>query len=491
VAVIKNLDILLGARTEGLSKGLAAGRSMLSKFVGQAESMGTGNVGGMMAGGFSSAIGAAGRLIPVVGAAAAAYLGLRSAVTSFNDAASRVDEQAKAADRLGIQLEQYQALSYAVRTSSAASEQDLLLALQTMAKNTSMAASGTGEAVGAFQALGISAQEFGRLRPEQQMLQLSEALAGVTNHGDRVRYVMQVMGEGGAKMLNTMQGGPEAIAAAMAEAESMGMTLSRSQANQVEQMNDQWTRFGDWVKAIWNQIVAAAAPTMTAILDLFLDNTTSAKTFGDIAVGVFDWINSGIALAINGLAIFKGGWMTLQGVVDGFVLAIMAVPAMIEDSYNAIADLVPGMERASTNFREVFDAMQEDVQDQMRKAGEAIDDGISGRAGRAFLDRVEQVRKNAENAAKAAEERIAGGANAEPPVPAASSSTSISGPKSASFGSAEAASIINAVRKDTTEKAVREVGARQEKLLGNIEKLTAQQLAALRSPAGVLIPAGG
>ena len=485
MAVIKNLDILLGARTENLSKGLAAGRSMVSSFVAKTESMGAGGVGATMANGFGGAVAAAGRLLPVVGAVAAAYLGVKNTVESFNAAASRVDAQAKAADRLGIQLEEYQALSYAVRTSSAAAEEDMISALQDMQKNTAEAAHGTGEAVDAFKALGISAREFGALTPDQQVLRLSEALQGVERQGDRLNYVMRIMGEGGAKMINTLQGGPEAIGAAMSEAESMGMTLTRAQANQVEQMNDQWTRFGDYVNAIWNQIVAAAAPTMTAILDLFLDNTSSAQSFGDVAVMVFDWVNSGIALAIDALSVFKGAWLGLQGVVAGFVLGLMSIPAAIEEAYDAIADIT-GAEKASTNFRDTFDNMKDEVEAQFRSAGQAIDEGISGRAGRAFLDRVDQVRRNAEEAAKASEDRIRTNTQSEPVAPRSTLKAS-----AAEFGSAQAASIINAANKDTTEKAVREVGAKQEKLLANIEKLTVQQLAALRRPAGVVIPAGG
>jgi hypothetical protein len=302
---------------------------------------------------------------------------------------------------------------------------------------------------------------------------------------------MALFGAEGAEILNTIAGGPEAIAASMAEAEAMGLTLTRSQANQVEQMNDQWARFGDYVNAIWNQIVAAAAPTLTAIMDLFLDNTTSAANFGDIAKGAFDVLNQVIAFGLNGLSLFKGGWMALQGVVMGFVLGIMGIPTIIEDAVNAVRELA-GLESIDAGFRSTFESMQSDVKAQMEKAGQAIDDGISGRAGRSFLDRVEEVGKNAEAAAAAAADRATASYDADlAEAEATKTKGSSVVAKAAEYGSAEAASIISAARKDATEKAVREVGAKQERLLGNIEKLQRDQLLAMRTPFGVLVPEGG
>jgi hypothetical protein len=179
MAIIKNLDILLGARTEGLDKDLGVARGIISRFTAGAErsgGAGGGGVIGSMAGGISGMAAAAGKALPVIGAVFAAYTTAAGAAHQFAEAAERVEGIAKASDKLGVPIEEYQKLSYAVRQSAALSEEGFGQALQTMARGVSQASVGMGKAEKILQEMGLDAAELNNLSPDQQFMRIAERM---------------------------------------------------------------------------------------------------------------------------------------------------------------------------------------------------------------------------------------------------------------------------------------------------------------------------
>jgi len=107
-----------------------------------------------------------------------------SAVAAFNSFLNRSDEVAKLSTRLGISTEALSELKH-VADLGGVSFQTLTLGFQRMTRRISEAAKGTGEAKGAIEELGLSAQTLNKLAPDQQFEVLADAIAEVENPTDR------------------------------------------------------------------------------------------------------------------------------------------------------------------------------------------------------------------------------------------------------------------------------------------------------------------
>ena len=128
---------------------------------------------------------------------------LASLVKDFANAANHLADMS---DRLGIAAEDLSRLHHAAELTGV-STNTLEMALQRMTRRVAEASNGTGEAVKALNALGLSAKELSRLDPSTQFKVLADALEQVENQGDKVALAMKLMDSEGVALLQTMKGG--------------------------------------------------------------------------------------------------------------------------------------------------------------------------------------------------------------------------------------------------------------------------------------------
>ena len=93
--------------------------------------------------------------------------------------------------RLGMSTESLSQLEHAADLSGIKFE-TLTMGLQRMTRRVAEAAQGTGEAKGALEELGLSAQYLAGLAPERQFELIADAMLGVTNQSDKVRLAMKL-----------------------------------------------------------------------------------------------------------------------------------------------------------------------------------------------------------------------------------------------------------------------------------------------------------
>jgi uncharacterized protein Yka (UPF0111/DUF47 family) len=179
---------------------------------------------------------------------------------------SSADEMQKLSQRLGISTEALSQLKHAADLTGV-SFNTMTSGLQRMTRNVAEAAQGTGTAVKALQELGVSALDLNRLSPEQQFEVLAEAMKGVENQSDRVRLAIRLFGNDGAALLQTMEGGADAIRAMRIEADELGLTLSQTEADAIASMNDAFGRMTSAIMGAVRSLVAFFAPALEAIAD--------------------------------------------------------------------------------------------------------------------------------------------------------------------------------------------------------------------------------
>ncbi|MGR8921872.1 MAG: hypothetical protein ACU85V_19840, partial [Gammaproteobacteria bacterium] len=191
------------------------------------------------------------------------------------EAARAADEIGKLSLRLGISTEalsQYQFV--AERTGVAFNA--LAIGLQRSTRRIAEAAQGAGEARGALRELGVDAQQLATLAPDQQFEVLAEAFERVTENSDRVRLAFKLFDSEGVALLQTMEGGAEAIRELRTEAARAGLTLSSETAAGAAEVVDAIANFRATFKAASFELVNVFGPAITSIIDLLGGNASEA-----------------------------------------------------------------------------------------------------------------------------------------------------------------------------------------------------------------------
>lgn len=178
------------------------------------------------------------------------------------------DSLAKTAAKIGTTTEALGALRYAADLTGV-STQTMDMALQRFTRRTAEAAKGMGEAKGAIRELGINAQELNRLPLDERMIVLADAFQDVKSESDRLRLAFKLFDSEGAALVNTLSQGSEGLKEMLGEARALGLSMSSSAAKGVEDTVDSLTKLRGLFKGVTDQVVAAFAPAMEAMVERF------------------------------------------------------------------------------------------------------------------------------------------------------------------------------------------------------------------------------
>lgn len=176
------------------------------------------------------------------------------------------DDLAKTADKLGLTTEALAGLHLAAELSNVGiSTMDM--ALQRMTRRLSEAAAGGGEAKDAIKELGLDAVKLNAMNPDQAFQEIAEAMGKVDNQSDKVRLAFKLFDSEGVALVNTLKLGKEGLKAAAAEADALGIALSRVDAAKMEAAGDAMAKVGLAAQGVGNIITVEVAPIIEALSD--------------------------------------------------------------------------------------------------------------------------------------------------------------------------------------------------------------------------------
>ena len=189
---------------------------------------------------------------------AAGAVGLGYLVKKSMDA---TDSMAKVSRSIGISVTELQRLRHAASIGGLEAK-SLDKAMQKLAINISDVASGTGIAKEAFDRYGISSKNIdGSTRSVTDVLgQAATALETMTNETDRASFVYDLFGARGAKVINMLKDGKDAMEAMKKEADELGLVMSLELIEGVENANDSIARLSDYLGNVFHRVVASIAP---------------------------------------------------------------------------------------------------------------------------------------------------------------------------------------------------------------------------------------
>ena len=260
MAAIGKVSAVFSASTSGLTSGVKSASSALKGLQSDVSSL----RGGMTA------------LVAINGAqlfgslVSSATQGISSLISMGQAQAEVIDSTSKLAARLGMTYGELSGIALAGELAGVSLE--TIGAAATKADVAFVKAQqGSAVAQAAFANLGITVEQLAGLNAADRFDLIASSIAGIPGEAERAAAAVAIFGRSGAQLLPLFAGGAEGIAAAREEAERFGLALTTAQGQDVEEMNDAFTRAQKAIEGVVQQVVAYLSPAIATVTTAFSD----------------------------------------------------------------------------------------------------------------------------------------------------------------------------------------------------------------------------
>ncbi|MDR1160267.1 MAG: hypothetical protein LBK69_06555, partial [Syntrophomonadaceae bacterium] len=270
------------------------------------------------------------------GGVAAATAGVVAMANSFAETGDKV---AKTSDRLGIGIEAYQGLSYAMQQSGL-SAQEFDGALDKFNLTVRQGAAGNEAMQKQLAAIGLSTRKLAGMKPEQAMERLSDYMKSLPDDAKRTQVAVTLFGKtAGPKMMAAMKQGSAGLQQLMGEAKSLGVVLTEEQARQSEAYGSALTRLKQSVTGMKNQFIGSTIGPLTEAFDHLKDAVVEQMpAIREVGKAFGQWLGDAVKRLpeiiekikefaanvwdnINKVKDFVGGWKNLAKILAGLAIA--------------------------------------------------------------------------------------------------------------------------------------------------------------------------
>ena len=298
-------------------------------------------------------------------------------VQAVQDAGDYADEILTLSTQTGLATDTLQEFRY-MQELLDVSMDTISGSLRKLTNNMQSAATGTGSAYQAFEALGVSVTDAnGHLRnAEDVFYDVIDALGDMQNETERDAYSMDIFGRSAQDLNPLIEAGSDAISDYAAEAYNMGYVLDNEALESLADMDDSFERVKNQMEAVRNQIIVEMAPAISEMADAFVewaqsvDWTEVAQDLGEIFDAVWDVVEyvlthkDVLVTALEGVAVGIGAVVTAQMMWNA-VAAANPIGIIVEGVVILGALLAKFEERTghvSWSWGVAFDAMRKVLQ---------------------------------------------------------------------------------------------------------------------------------
>ncbi|OQA04308.1 MAG: hypothetical protein BWY69_00031 [Planctomycetes bacterium ADurb.Bin401] len=197
----------------------------------------------------------------IMAAGAAVITPLAGAAKYFSSCGDNI---AKTARKTGFAVETLSALSFAAEQSGSNLE-TVEKSIRKMQSSILDAGMGLKTTTDIFDMLGLSAQSFSGLKPEEQFRLLADRISKIEDPSKRAAIAMKIFGRSGTALLPLFERGAAGIDELMKEAKELGLVMSGEDALAAEELNDAMNRVYSTMKMAFANLGAAIAPIITEI----------------------------------------------------------------------------------------------------------------------------------------------------------------------------------------------------------------------------------
>jgi hypothetical protein len=267
----------LYAKDSALARGLDQASKKLKAFGGSLQSIGTKMlaVGGTITG------------------------GMTAAVAVFTSVGSQLNDMSL---KTGASVEALSELKHAASVSGVDFEA-LGKSLAKMQKTLASGLDEQGNAVSAFDDLGLSVAKLATLAPDQQFQAIGGAISQISDPALRTAAAMQIFGKSGAQLLPLFMEGPAGMRALRQQARDLGLVMSTQTARGADQLGDAFDTLKSTATAIAVAIGEALLPSQLRLVSVLQTGASALVRFVRENKGLV----VGLSLAGTGLTIAAAG----------------------------------------------------------------------------------------------------------------------------------------------------------------------------------------
>jgi hypothetical protein len=316
MASLGKLNIVLGAVTKGLVKGLGDADRRVGSF---GKSMV--NLGAVAA--------------KVTAAVVAAGAAIVTALVKNSLAA--IDTQSKLARQLGGTVAGLQSLEHHAKLSGVSKEMLAQAAQRLNQRLGEVERKGAGPAKDALDRLGISARELSAMDVDERFATLADRMKAAGFSSQQMADTLRQLGIRQGEIINLLESGGDAIRNSRNEIEAFGVAVSDVDARQIEQANDAMTRIGLIMRGIGNQLAVQLAPIIEGVATALTDAAREAGGFKDaiadavgIAIKIVGYLADGVSTLHRAWTIMSAGAVgAFNLIVQGYQKVAVAFDRMM------------------------------------------------------------------------------------------------------------------------------------------------------------------
>jgi lambda family phage tail tape measure protein len=168
----------------------------------------------------------------------------------------------------GIAIESLSALTYAA-TVTGISQETLEGGLVRLTKGMSEAQQGTGEALKAFEALGISTADLGSA--DGVLMQIADRFGNMQDSAEKTALAIAIFGRSGAKLIPFLNEGRTGIEKLKKEADELNVVISTEASKAAAEFNDNLTRLAAASQGWGVTLAEKVLPALNAIVESLVD----------------------------------------------------------------------------------------------------------------------------------------------------------------------------------------------------------------------------
>ena len=282
MATLANLIVKITGNTATLNTALDKAQTRVGKFKDKA-------------GKALGAVKTAAKGLAIGGAVALVGFGT-AAVKNFLDTGEAIDKMAK---RTGFSVESLGELKFAAEQSGASID-DIEKGSKRLSSSILDAQQGLSTATMAFDALGLSAEQFKGLNPEQQFQLVAGALGGVEDASTRAALAQEVFGKAGTALLPLFAEGADGMDALRQQAQDLGIVMSGDAAAGAASFNDSMNELKSAALGVFKGFASQLLPKLAEFARWLVDKKPEIVAFfnkvKDATAPFFEAFKSGVAV---------------------------------------------------------------------------------------------------------------------------------------------------------------------------------------------------
>lgn len=338
------------------------------------------------------------------------------AAVMVNETRKSIDAQAKFADSVGISTEALAGLEQAAAINGATNE-GLRKGLERLVVNVNDFKDGIGEAVGSFEKLGISVDDIRGKSPDEMFALIGDKLGTIPDQAERAAIAYEIFGRQGIKLIKTLEVGSEGLKKFQEEADTLGLSLSRVDAAQVEAANDALTRAGAVSKGFANRLTVELAPAIESVATMYLGASLQANGFADTASIVGDIAEASIGAIGDSIEEMILGWKESKAQVAEFAADLLRIGAEIDEffSFGGINKSLAESAKVQKRYAAAYESMGKHYREEFEKGFNEREN--KGSFSDRFADRIAKDKKELEGRLadlKSGRNKGSGGGSNEP-----------------------------------------------------------------------------